>query len=457
MRCQHVGPPTLTACLARPSPTATVGTSGRAVRTGKFDPGARGEAIESAPVTAGPDPVTQATRDTLVRLTKYRAAMSPHRELKQEIAVFGESGSGKTVLLSSFYGAAQEPRYLQENVFRIVADNIGQGARLQRNYLGMRNSSTLPLPTRFSSISYSFSLRLKDSAAADSSTAQSFDAVRLVWHDYPGEWFHEDVDEPEVANRRIETFKSLLGSDVAIVLVDGQLLVDNVGQEERYLKSLLSNFCNSLRVLKDGLLDDGQPLVRFPRIWIMALSKADLLPEMSVYGFRDLLIEKVCDEMAELREVIGGFVVGVEALSVGEDFVLLSSARFDPDKIVVTERIGVELILPIAAILPFERHARWARARTLPKRAAENLLRGAGGLARSLVDSKIRLPGPLQSILRYVDPKLIDEAAMLAGDALKRANEEAEAKHNHIRATLTGFKLMLQKAEQDEILARSSR
>ena len=33
--------------------------------------------------------------------------------LEQHIAVFGESGSGKTVLLSSFYGATQEPQFLK--------------------------------------------------------------------------------------------------------------------------------------------------------------------------------------------------------------------------------------------------------------------------------------------------------------------------------------------------------
>ena len=60
-------------------------------------------------------------------------------------------------------------------------------------------------------------------------------------------------------------------------------------------------------------------------------------------------------------------------------------------------------------------------------------------------------------MLEYIDPKVIDEAAMLAGDALKRANEEAESKHNHIRATLTEFKLRLEAAEKDEIVLRCAR
>ncbi|MDQ0239278.1 hypothetical protein [Arthrobacter bambusae] len=88
--------------------------------------------------------------------------MQLKRALEQHIAVFGESGSGKTVMLSSFYGATQEPQYLQRNLFHIVADDIGQGTRLHRNYLGMRDSARLPDATRFAASSYSFSARLKD-------------------------------------------------------------------------------------------------------------------------------------------------------------------------------------------------------------------------------------------------------------------------------------------------------
>jgi ABC-type dipeptide/oligopeptide/nickel transport system ATPase component len=70
--------------------------------------------------------------------------------------VFGESGSGKTVMLSSFYGATQEPQYVQKSLFHVVPDDIGQGNRLHRNYLGMRDSARLPMVTRFSATSYLF-------------------------------------------------------------------------------------------------------------------------------------------------------------------------------------------------------------------------------------------------------------------------------------------------------------
>lgn len=52
--------------------------------------------------------------------------MRASRILEQHIAVFGESGSGKTVMLSSFFGTFQGPWYGKDNPFRLLADDIGQ-------------------------------------------------------------------------------------------------------------------------------------------------------------------------------------------------------------------------------------------------------------------------------------------------------------------------------------------
>ena len=382
--------------------------------------------------------------------------MQLSRALEQHIAVFGESGSGKTVLVSSFYGATQEPQYLKKSLFNFVADDIGQGNRLHRNYLGMRDSARLPEATRFSATSYSFSVKLKDGADPKAGKARPFDALRLVWHDYPGEWFEQDVSGSEEARRRIDMFRSLLGSDVALLLVDAQRLLDNSGEEERYLRSLLANFRNGLLSLKDELLEDGKPLVEFPRIWIMALSKSDLLPELDVFTFRDLLIEKACDDIDELRKVLAGLVEASDALSVGEDFLLLSSAKFDAGRIEVTERVGVEMILPLAAMLPLERHVRWAQARHMPGKVAENLLRGVEPLAEVLVGRVGKLPGPLGRLLKTVGPG-VGLAAKLAGDKLREINSEALAKRDHLTATLTRFRLDLDKGEEEQILLRSPR
>jgi hypothetical protein len=379
---------------------------------------------------------------------------------EQHLAVFGESGSGKTVMLSSFYGATQEPQYLKKTLFHVVADDTGQGNRLHQKYLGMKNSAQLPEPNRFAATSYSFKIQLKDGPGSKAMTAP-FSSLRLVWHDYPGEWFEQGVSGPEEARRRVNTFRSLLGSDVALLLVDGQRLVDNPGDEGRYLRSLLTNFRNGLLRLKEDLLKDGKPLVVFPRIWIMALSKSDLLPDVNVFKFKELLIEKACDDIDELRNALAGFVEPRDALSVGEDFMLLSSAKFEPNKIEVTKRIGLDLILPLAATLPFERYVGWAQAKQVSWKVAETLLGGGGALAAlaaALIGGKGKLRGQIGFIgvlATVLNPKLVNDATKLGRERVREINDQARAKKDYLTATLTGFRMDLDKGEDEGILLLS--
>jgi hypothetical protein len=190
----------------------------------------------------------------------------------------------------------------------------------------MKNNARVPEVTRFAATPYFFTIKLKDQGDAKAAKARPFDALRFVWHDYPGEWFEEEPSSEEEAKRRVDTFRSLLRSDVALILVDGQKLLDYAGEEEKYLKSLLWGIRDGLLRLKDDLLDDGKPLAEFPRIWITALSKADLHPDLDVHGFHDLVIEKAAGDITSLHEVLKGLVQVPEALSMGEDFMLLSSA-----------------------------------------------------------------------------------------------------------------------------------
>jgi hypothetical protein len=381
----------------------------------------------------------------------------------QHIAVFGESGSGKTVLVSAFYGASQESSFLRASLFNVVADDVGLGNRLQKNYVGMRDRAIPPETTRFSATPYSFSVKMKN-GDNEAARRRPFDVLRLVWHDYPGQWFEEEPSSAEEAARRVDTFRSLLRSDVAVLLVDGQKLLDNAGEEERYLKSLLWNVRNGLLRLKDDLLEDGEPLVEFPRIWMLALSKADLLPDLDVYKFRDLIIGMTNEDIAQLHEVIKGFVLTPEALSVGEDFMLLSSAKFVPGRIEVTERVGVDLILPVAAMLPLERRVQWSERMEIPRRVLEHLADGAETLAAALIAGQAgridrllgRLPrvGPL--IRRGGIPALL-LAAKLAESQLRQINAEAVAKRDFLAATLTQFRLDLVRGEKDNLLIKSRR
>jgi GTPase SAR1 family protein len=77
--------------------------------------------------------------------------MQLSKVLEQHIAVFGESGSGKTVLVSSFYGAMQEPQFLQSSLFDVTADDTGPGPPTAPELPGHEGFGARPEPTEFSS------------------------------------------------------------------------------------------------------------------------------------------------------------------------------------------------------------------------------------------------------------------------------------------------------------------
>jgi hypothetical protein len=386
---------------------------------------------------------------------------------EQHIALFGESGSGKTVLASSFFGPSQE-KSSSNGLWDLVADDTGLGNRLYKNYVGMRDYATAPAPTRFAGTTYYFSVKLKSGGNAKAKK-RPFDILRLAWHDYPGEWFEESPSSEEEANRRVDTFRSLLRSDVALLLVDGQRLLDYKGEEERYLKSLLTNFRQGLLQLKEDLLAGEGHLVEFPRIWIIALSKADLFPDWDVHSFRDLVIWNAAEHIEHLRATLQDLVVTPEALSMGEDFMLLSSAKFElssagrePVEIDVTKRVGIDLILPVASLLPLERRAQWQEKIKIPMKVLDSLADGADTLATVLIGGKsfgvdrvvAKLPnvGPLAS--RAAIPALI-AAVKMAESQLRQINEQARERHDYLTATLTQFKLDLDQGETDRLLIRS--
>lgn len=287
----------------------------------------------------------------------------------QHIAVFGQSGSGKTVLLSSFYGSMQEDEKLKNYPFRVNAVNGTPGAILHGNYLGMKRSNKVPPPNRFKVTNYAFSVPMKPGAKAESQDA----SLLLLWDDYPGDWFEDGVSGPVEEKRRDETLRSLINADLAFVLVDAAQLLENKGEEERYLKGLFTSLRNTLTNFANAMDAKGKLLKKGPRTWILALSKADLIPEMDVVEFRDLVIEKAYTDVEALKEQLRAMYESPEALSFGEEFLLLSSAKFKPGEIDVSKQIGVDLILPLAASLPMKNLQKWTERKLLnQKKFAEH-------------------------------------------------------------------------------------
>jgi hypothetical protein len=381
---------------------------------------------------------------------------------EQNLAVFGEGGSGKTVLLSSFFGASQEPSFLAESLYMVLADDAGQGTRLRSNYLRMRKKAEAPATSRFTATPYSFTLKLTDPGDGKAAKAKPFSALRLVWHDYPGEWFTQDPSSTEEAARRVETFTKLLKSDVALVLVDGQKLLDCAGEEEKYLKSLFWGLRDGLEKLKDDILTDGEPLTEFPRIWILALSKADLHPELNAEGFQDLIVEKAADDVSALRDTLKTFVQVPEALSLGEDFMLLSSAKFEPNKIEVTERVGLDLILPVATMLPFERLAQWAGRFDIPLKILGRLVDHADELAALLAGSRAAFATKFVTKIPKVGPILapiavpaLAEAVKLGTSKLEEVHAQALADRDFLTSVVTQFRLDLDRGVKDHLFVKS--
>ena len=398
---------------------------------------------------------------------RYLPGMTNYPKVReQNIAVFGESGSGKTVLVSSFFGRTQGGEYENE-LWDLVALQTGQGHRLYQNYLGMRDRAATPMTTKFGNTTYEFSVKLKQ-GTSEQAKKRPFDELRLAWHDYPGEWFEDDPASEEERNRRTDTFITLLRSDVALLLVDGQKLLDYRGEEERYLKLLLGNFRQNLMRLKDDLLARNGPLIEFPRIWVLALSKADLFPDWSVNTFRDLVILSVADDIERLREVIAELIDTPDALSIGDDYMLLSSAKFelmhDRTEVVdidVTRRIGLDLILPIASLLPLERRVLWEERMSIPRKVIDTLADGADVIAAALTGAKYTRVEELLKKFANTDKRaqfvakalpVLAGAVQMAGPKLKEMNEEARAQQDHLRAMLTQFKLDLEQGEAAEVM-----
>ena len=272
--------------------------------------------------------------------------MQLRRVLQQEIAVFGESGSGKTVLVSSFYGSMQEPAFLKESLYDVTADDTGLGQQLFKNYLDMRDEARKPAstPPDFSA-SYGFTLTITDNGPQPS---KSFDAVRLVWHDYPGEWWEEDEENPAIAQQRVATFSPSSDLTLGDLARRWSEVAGLRRRRRRYLMLLFGSFRTGLLRLKAQLLEGGELLVKFPRIWILALSKADLLPEVDVLGCEISSLARLPATLTNCERHWSVRVDSPNALAVGEDFIRLSSAKLEPDRIKVTERIGVDLVLPVA-------------------------------------------------------------------------------------------------------------
>lgn len=349
------------------------------------------------------------------------------KTIEQHIAVFGESGSGKTTLLSAFYGWHQEPNFRRINGYHLTADDTSQGQRLLSGYLQMQDSC-LPPPTRYESCTFKFNIYVRGLANS---------AGSLVWHDYPGEWWTETKTEAE-HNEKIKAFRTLLQSDIAFFLCDAQRLEDD---GPKYIRRLFKNFRDEIERQRNEILSNGSNLSLFPRIWIICLSKADLISDKDVNWFHDQVIKTALDELEELKEsfklMLSGNSSNEMYQSIGEDFLLLSSAKFDKQsgKVVnLTDRIGIDLIPPISIVIPIEQALFWARTQT----SAQITVYRLAEIFRSLTSNWMKYLPLVGNIFL-----MVDDTAKSLTKKLKEIETKAKEREDAVQAVVAAFRSKL--------------
>ena len=371
--------------------------------------------------------VTEAIGSGVNKITRMFEGYRSQSE--QHIALFGESGSGKTTLLTVFYGYQQDTKFQKEAGYRLLADDTTQGQTLLHSFW---NLEKVPA-TRFTSRKFSFQIRLS-TPKNEGNASEEKECAKLVWHDYPGEWWTETKAGGEQQDKE-ETFLSLMSSDVALFLVDGARLKES---GDKYLKCLFCNFRDELCRLKEySALKSKFPLTHFPRIWLICLSKSDLLPDLTAEDFRRRVISVANDELQVLKREIQGIIEEPELFTLGEDYLLLSAAEYNESNETITnieKRKGVDLIAPIAFTVPVKRSLDWAKT----KGSTISTMATAVEVVRKLTTGWLKwLP-----VVGYYFG-LLDQLAKDQTINLEEKKEEAIMKGNFIDAVLIAFEQKL--------------
>lgn len=181
--------------------------------------------------------------------------------------------------MCSFYGTARESSQDDVKLFEISAED-DRHTELMRLYLGMRDDSLFPPTNRFESKNTVFSLKQKGVPIKE---ARKADQVRVTWNDYPGEWFEGGATTESEKQDKINTFRNLLGSDVALFLVDGQRLHDYADDEESYNNKFVDNKkgLDMLDFAKLVMETVDQPVEKLQNLRGVAIEKREFLKALT--------------------------------------------------------------------------------------------------------------------------------------------------------------------------------
>ena len=259
---------------------------------------------------------------------------------EMRIALFGQSTSGKTTLLASYFGNQQRDDFKKKYGYSLAVEDVSMRNKLLSRYYQMegdnrgKDGGKFPLGTKsFERHDFNFMLHeLREPG------------LKIVWYDYPGGWWENTPENLEEERCRRKAFGNLLQSHVGILLVDGVQYNDK-GIE--YVKLLLNQFSSEIEGIKNFLGNEGNSIKEdtFPKQWIIAISKADVLPKgMTAEDISKKFVSHAADQLNGLREA-------VNSEDFGSQYMLISSASCEGRKVInVHQYIGFQLIAPVVLL-----------------------------------------------------------------------------------------------------------
>lgn len=247
------------------------------------------------------------------------------------IALFGMKGAGKTTLLASYFGNQQRNAFEERHGYRLEAADAGQGSLLLSRYYRLEGGD-FPVGTDgFDCLRFGLKVHELPTPSLD-----------VVWYDYPGGWWETAPSDEAERQARRQALERLLDSHAAILLIDTERY-----QREglTYVRGLLDQFRAEIRRIVNELSALGRA-PEFPEQWLIAFSKADLLPERTTaFELAQELRDGAADQLSGVRKAVGGNA------SFGEEFLLLSAVRGDGRRVLdAHQTLGLTTIAPLVLL-----------------------------------------------------------------------------------------------------------
>ena len=346
------------------------------------------------------------------------------------IAFFGESGCGKTVLLSTYFGRLRSQEYREQHGYSLFMSKVAPADRLLSTYFGLSEGRFPDTSQRFED--FSFDVQLKGLPPALQP------ALRVLWYDYPGEWLTQDGRDTDEIEERERGIGKLLSCQVGFLVFDGNLFKLN---GTKYLRKVLAQFRERVRIHKEHLSNTGRPFEDYPTKWIFLLSKADLFSDnFKAEDFQKALLVDCLHELEELREEFP-----VDS-SIGTHFLLQSSLKAEDGRILdATVSRGLSLIAPLAFMSILQEVARKGERLEKYGPILRKLAKRLPFLCALL--SKAAKKSPKLRLLLLVFEDVLVDFAGKAGDLLEKELEAAIKRRDTFKAICLAMKRELQTKE----------